>query len=357
MLLSPERPEARHCTAHGGGILNPMQTADRLLGGTMAAYQQDPDSPPQGEAAAVYRGFFRDGRHADISPDGREVTTVVTEDGTRKFLLGHADGLETESVIMPIEGRSGRVRHTLCVSSQVGCAMGCTFCQTAAMGRVRQLSTAEIVAQWHHATHSLDTTITNIVFMGMGEPMDNLDAVLGAIEVLVDHNAASIAPSRIGVSTVGHAQGIKRFTRFMQRDGMHQLRLAVSVNAADEHTRQSIMPIARAVPMSELMDAMRGWIDSGGRPILIEYVLIPGVNDQPDAAAELATWLGSLPCRVNIIPYNPKVDSPWPAPNETSVNRFIDAVAAAGLPVNRRRTIGRSVMAACGQLGTATHSR
>jgi 23S rRNA (adenine2503-C2)-methyltransferase len=235
--------------------------------------------------------------------------------------------------------------------------MGCAFCETAQMGLRENLSAAQIVAQWWSATHQLGARVRNVVFMGMGEPMDNLDAVLGAIEVLVDHNAASIAPSRIGVSTVGHAQGITRFTRFMQQDGMHQLRLAVSVNAANEQTRQSIMPIARAVPMSELMDAMRGWIDSGGRPILIEYVLIPDVNDRPDAAAELATWLGDLPCRVNIIPYNPKVDSPWPAPDETSVNRFIDAVATAGLPVNRRRTIGRSVMAACGQLGTATHSR
>jgi 23S rRNA (adenine2503-C2)-methyltransferase len=220
------------------------------------------------------------------------------------------------------------------------------------MGRVRHLTTAEIIAQWHWARHAMDTEITNIVFMGMGEPMDNLDAVLPAIEILVDHNAAAIPASRIGVSTVGHAAGIRRFTQFMRRDGMHQVRLAVSVNASNEAIRQSIMPIARAVPMTELRSAMHEWIDAGGRPVMIEYVLIPGVNDQDSAADELAAWLGSLPCRVNIIPYNPKVDSPWPAPAEDDVARFVESIARTGLAVNRRVTTGRSVMAACGQLGT-----
>ena len=328
-----------------------MPPPDLLLGSTLEGWARSDEAPRGAEAADIYRRYFRHGSHPAVADDERAISTTLEESGTTKFLLSHADGAETESVIMPIEGRSGHIRHTLCLSSQVGCAMGCTFCQTASMGRVRQLTTAEIVAQWHHATHELGAAITNVVFMGMGEPMDNLPAVLNAIRVLTDHNAAAIPPSKIGVSTVGHAGGIREFTRFMQQPGMHQVRLAVSVNAPDEATRGSIMPITRAVSMAALREAMQHWTESGGRPILVEYVLIPGVNDHPDAPTMLADWLGELPCRVNVISYNPKVDSPWPAPDEGDVEAFINAVSVLGLPVNRRRTMGRGVMAACGQLG------
>jgi len=330
-----------------------MHAADQLLAATFREWLGHPEAPKANSAADIYRHFHRSGAHASVARSQRVITGVQEEDGTRKFLLRHADGCETESVIMPIEGRTGRVRQTLCLSSQIGCAMGCTFCQTATMGRVRQLTTAEIVAQWHHATHELDAQITNIVFMGMGEPMDNLDAVLGAIEVLTDHNAAAIPASQIGVSTVGHATGITRFTEFMQRDGMHQVRLAVSVNAPDNLVRETLMPITRAVPMDALRVAMDGWIEAGGRPVLIEYVLIPGVNDDPTAAGELARWLDDLPCRLNVIPYNPKINSPWPAPCDESIDAFIEAALHAGLKVNRRHTRGRHVMAACGQLGAS----
>ncbi len=340
---------AWYCTANG--ILARMYPATLLLGHTLEGFQAACPDLAAHAAAEMYHAFHRDGAHPEVSASSDRVVAVEEEHGVQKFLLKHADGQDTESVIMPIEGRSGRIRHTLCVSSQVGCAMGCTFCQTATLGRIRQLTAAEIVAQWHCATHAFNTPISNIVFMGMGEPMDNLDAVLTSIEVLTDHHAASIAPSRIGVSTVGHAHGIRRFTQFMQRDGMHQIRLAVSVNASNEDVRRSIMPMARGVNMTALREAMQGWIDAGGRPILIEYVLIPTVNDHPEAADELAQWLGELPCRVNVIPYNPKQDSPWPAPSEDSVTQFVQTISKTGLAVNRRRTMGRTVMAACGQLG------
>lgn len=325
---------------------------DQLLGSTFDDWVSS-SALSRNDAAAIYRRFHRQGQHPAVGSDGRSISTVQTEDETRKFILEHADGLGTESVILPIEGRTGRIRRTLCVSSQIGCAMGCTFCQTATMGRVRQLTTAEIVAQWHHARHALNERITNVVFMGMGEPMDNLEAVLPAIEVLMDHNAAAIPASQIGISTVGHAEGIERLTEFMNRPGMRQLRLAVSVNAPNDDVRREIMPIAKAVSMPRLRNAMQNWLDAGGRPILIEYVLIPGETDDVDAPSQLANWLDGMPCRVNVIPYNPKSDSPWPAPTESAVEQFITAVASAGLPVNRRQTRGRSVMAACGQLGTS----
>lgn len=333
-----------------------MHEPDALLTVTLKRWISEA-TLSEDEATEAYRDFHRLGSHRTVAGSGRVVTCVTHEGTTRKFLLRHLDGRETESVIMPIEGRSGRVRQTLCLSSQVGCAMGCTFCQTATMGRVRNLTTAEIVAQWHHATHQLNAKITNLVFMGMGEPMDNLDAVLGAIEVLTDHNAAAIPASRIGVSTVGHADGIRRFTAFMQRDGMHQLRLAVSVNAPNDTIRNDIMPMNRAIPMDMLRSTLDEWIDAGGRPILLEYVLIPTVNDAPEHANELAQWVGTLPCRLNVIPYNPIVNSPWPAPEEDDVTNFIEAATAAGLTVNRRHTRGRTAMAACGQLSTKSRKQ
>ena len=308
------------------------------------------------QAMASYRQAYRTGvLDPAITRSGILPLTQSMVDGqATKFLLETEDGLELESVVLPIQSRSGRERCTLCVSSQIGCAMGCTFCQTATMGRVRNLTTAEIVAQWHHATHELEAQITNLVFMGMGEPLDNLDAVLCAIEVLTDHNAASIPPSRIGVSTVGHADGIRRFTKFMQREGMHQLRLAVSINAPNDTIRSEIMPINRAVPMDMLRATLIEWIQAGGRPVLLEYVLIPTVNDTAAHAEELATWVGDLPCRLNVIPYNPILNSPWPAPQEGDVTQFIEVANAAGLATNRRQTRGRNVMAACGQLSTTS---
>jgi 23S rRNA (adenine2503-C2)-methyltransferase len=259
--------------------------------------------------------------------------------------------LETESVILPQRSRAGHTRVALCVSSQVGCAMGCGFCETAQMGRMRQLSVAEIVAQWTAARWGFGVPIDNIVFMGMGEPMDNLDAVLGAIEVLADHNGPSVAAARITVSTVGLADGIRRFADFAARPGFKRINLAVSLNAPNDTIRNEIMPVNRAVPLDDLFAAMRYWVESVAARLLIEYVLIPGVNDGDAHADELVARLGDLPATVNVIPYNPRRDSPWPAPEEASVIRFTDRVAQSGRLVKRRRTMGRTLMGACGQLG------
>ncbi len=219
------------------------------------------------------------------------------------------------------------------------------------MGLVRNLTTAEIIDQWHHARFQFDTEISNIVFMGMGEPMENLDAVLPAIEVLIDRSGPGIAASRISVSTAGRVAGIDRYRTFMMKPDHHRIRLAVSINAPNEEIRRSLMPITKADPMSALHDAMKSWLDSGGLPILMEYVLIPGVNDAPDHPAMLAEWLSDLDCRVNVIPYNPRRDSPWKAPEESSVATFIDSLRRNGCHVHRRKTMGRDVMGACGQLG------
>lgn len=325
-----------------------LQTDD-LLSRTRSQSQLD-------ARAAGLRLDQADAAWLEVHRHGRLHTTrslrqVQQEGNTVKFTLDLHDGHETESVILPMEGRTGRRRTTLCLSSQVGCALGCVFCETGSMGLVRNLTVAEIVDQWHAAKFRLEADISNIVFMGMGEPMENLDAVLTAIEVLTDRAGPGIAPSRISVSTAGRVAGIRRYRDFMADGDHRRVRLAVSVNAPNEEIRRGLMPITKADSMGALHGAMQEWLSAGGRPILIEYVLIPGVNDASDHPAMLNQWLGDLDCRVNVIPYNPRRDSPWPAPEERDVNTFIEGLRAEGCHVHRRRTLGRDVMAACGQLG------
>ncbi|MCU0689623.1 MAG: 23S rRNA (adenine(2503)-C(2))-methyltransferase RlmN [Phycisphaerales bacterium] len=286
-----------------------------------------------------------------------------------------SDLLETETVLIPMLGKSRARSYTLCVSSQVGCAMGCTFCQTAQMGLIRSLTPAEIVQQWFAAQHLLQrpdasAQIRNIVFMGMGEPLDNLDNVMAAIDVLTDRRGPNIASSRITVSTVGRIDGLARFKDFCMQPGYRRLGLAVSVNAPNDEIRSRIMPINRAMPMAALRRAIDRWPRSGTGHIMVEYVLIPGVNDEPLHAQQLADWvsghtpdrhpdpaLAPMACCVNVIPYNPREGSPWPAPDEATIDRFIADLTSHGLYVKRRRTKGRDQMAACGQLGNLAYRR
>ena len=200
------------------------------------------------------------------------------EGDTLKIIQALDDTLETEAVILPSTSRSGKTRNTLCVSSQIGCAMGCTFCETAQMGLMKNLTAAQIIAQWFAVRFELDITIDNIVFMGMGEPMDNLDAVLQAIRVFTDANG--------------------------RESGFGRLNLAVSINAPNDAIRSELMPINRVESMTDLMQAMLEWTRNNARRVLIEYVLIPDVNDRDEHARELCDYLAPLDCTVNIIPYN-----------------------------------------------------
>lgn len=270
------------------------------------------------------------------------------------------DALETESVLIPMIGRKRQRTYTLCVSSQVGCAMGCTFCQTAQMGLIRSLTPAEIVAQWFAATHLLNHPIANIVFMGMGEPLDNFDNVIQAIAVLTDHRGPAIPMSRISISTVGRIDGLRRLIDQVNQPGWHRLGLAISLNAPSDAIRSQIMPINRAMPLKDLREVLTGWPIYGGFKFCFEYVLIPGVNDQPEHARQLADFVRGrgehagqprLAGLINLIPYNPRDNSPWPAPDEADVERFLTWLADAGVFAKRRRTKGRDTMAACGQLG------
>jgi 23S rRNA (adenine2503-C2)-methyltransferase len=329
---------------------------------------------PLDHAVAAYRAFFRgESEHwRGVVPEPTHVHESESPEGVvRKFLLpvpgrakapkggegsrlrvleDEASALETESVIIPMRTRGG-LSHTLCVSSQIGCAMGCGFCETAQMGLIRSLTVEEIVAQWWVARHHLDAPVRNIVFMGMGEPLDNPEGVLGAIEVLTDQHGPSLAMRRITVSTVGRLDGLAMLAERVRTPGWKQLNLAVSVNAPNDTIRDTIMPINRGMPLSELVRMMEEWPLSTGKAICAEYVLIPGVNDADEHADELADRLKNVRCCVNVIPYNPRRDSPWPAPEEADVERFLKRLESRGQFCKRRRTKGRDTMAACGQLG------
>lgn len=336
-----------------------------------------------GKAKAAYKSILCDGRSESL-PAKIVTPKIVTrqvdtgnEGTTIKFVqrLPNPDhrladrGIDfddIESVIIPMVGRSGAKTHTLCVSSQVGCALGCDFCETAQMGLIRSLSASEIVAQWWAARFIEGITIDNIVFMGMGEPMDNLDEVLKAIECLTDHNGANIPMASITISTVGRVDGLRRIKEQVQVRGWKRLGLALSLNASNDEVRSKLMPINKKWNMQALQDILLELREvRGGRKIMIEYVLIPGVNDELEHANELAAWMQPFskdPTRekgkghgglLNIIPYNPRRDSPWPAPTDAEVDRFVSRLMKLGLFVNCRRTKGRDSMAACGQLGTA----
>ena len=307
--------------------------------------------------AAVFRRDEADPEYAHAELP--EIGTTVVDGETVKFTLKVGGGLEIESVIIPMPHTGGGFSRTLCVSSQVGCAMGCGFCETAQMGLLRNLSAAEIVAQWFAARHRIENTfdggrgflIKNIVFMGMGEPTENLDAVLQAVRILTDHYGPSIASSNITISTVGRVAGIEKITEFAGQIGFHRLHLALSLNAPNDQIRSQIMPINKSEPIADILAAVRSYPEAAG-PTCIEYVLIPGVNDSMEHCDQVCALLKDVRCSLNIIPYNPRRNSPWPAPSEESVLAFIARAIANKQFCKRRGTKGRSAMAACGQLGS-----
>lgn len=271
--------------------------------------------------------------------------------GAYKFLLRMADGLESESVVIPM-----KAYKTLCVSSQVGCKMGCRFCETAQMGFVRNLATAEIVAQVFVARRVLGEPVENIVFMGMGEPTDNLDAVTDAIRILADPRGWGIPLRAITLSTVGNVPGIRRLAELarlpLSEGGLRGFRLAVSLNAPDDATRDALMPVNGSWDMAKLREALREWpLARRDDFILAEYVLIGGVNDGPEHARLVAEYLRGLKACVNLIPYNPRLDSPYVRPEPGRVRAFFEALHAHGQYCRIRGTKGDDAMAACGQLG------
>lgn len=277
-----------------------------------------------------------------------DYTIVLQEEGTVKFLLKLEGGLECESVHIPMKAKS-----TLCISSQVGCKMGCTFCETGRMGLIRHLKVEEIVAQVFIARHKLQMQVDNIVFMGMGEPLDNFEAVVRALDILTDNAGLAFGPSHISVSTSGLVDKIDAFSERVDP----AINLAVSVNAPNDAIRKKIMPVNRKWDMAALKGAMERFGSHPRRKIFIEYVLLKDVNDSLECADQLAEYLRGLPVKVNLIPYNPQSRDRFAPPEEGVVRAFWERMKGHGYLTLLRQTKGRKIMAACGQLGNLALSR
>ena len=277
-------------------------------------------------------------RFAIVDPE--VLDTVESADGSRKYLFGLHDGVSVEGVSM----REG-AKATFCLSSQAGCAVGCTFCVTGALGAGRNLSPEGIVGQYRVMLRDLDPVVerVNVVFMGMGEPLLNTRHLGAALEVLAER----VSPKRITVSTAGIVPGIRWLAGLQRRP-----KLAVSLNAPDQHRRVRIMPIARRYPLDELMVTLREFPLERGRRITFEYVLISGFNDARGDARITASLLRGIPAKVNVIPLN-EDRAHFPdlhRPDATVVDDFAAALRDAGMTVTVRWSKGEDVAAACGQL-------
>ncbi len=277
-------------------------------------------------------------------PALRLLQDELSSDGARKLLFGLGDGHTVESVLIPDEDR-----QTLCISSQVGCRQGCRFCLTGANGFVRDLAAWEISDQVLEASRIAQEagarSITNIVLMGMGEPLANLDAVLPALGTITTGDGLGHSPRRVTVSTCGLVPGIDA----LGRSGL-PVNLAVSLNASTDEVRDRIMPVNRRWPLTELLAACRRFPLPPRRRITFEYVLLRGVNDSREDAQRVARLLAPLRCKVNLIPFNPFPGSVFERPGEEAVRAFQQALLDRRITAPVRESRGRDISAACGQL-------
>jgi 23S rRNA (adenine2503-C2)-methyltransferase len=278
------------------------------------------------------------------------VSAQPSADGATKFVLRLQDGQLTECVHMPRDVREPRV--TLCISSQVGCGMGCTFCATARMGFVRQLSAAEMVAQvllMHRELGPKTLGRTSIVFMGMGEPLNNLAAVLHTVRILSHARGLGIAPSRMTLSTSGLVPQIRALGNAPIRP-----QLAVSLNASTDASRSKIMPVGLKYGLAELRAALLAFPFRPHEKLTLEYVLLAGENDTEDDAVRVADFARGLRHNVNVIPWNGFAEAAFARPSEIATKRFVDVLRRCGAFVTVRASRGQDVAAACGQLTQIT---
>ncbi len=262
-------------------------------------------------------------------------------DGSTKYLFRLRDGRGVEGVLMPIKKRT-----TLCISTQVGCAMGCLFCRTAEMKLVRNLTQGEILGQILGVQAELppEDRITNIVLMGMGEPFHNYDAVINAIRLMTDDFALGISQRKITVSTVGLAPEIEQFGR------ESKVKLALSLNATTDEGRSRLMPVAKKYSLERLTQACRNYAAASKHKVTFEYVMMAGINDSLEDARRIARIGSKVPCKINLIPFNEYPGSPFRRPSEATIRRFFTFLADRHFQVNIRISKGLDVLAACGQL-------
>lgn len=264
----------------------------------------------------------------------------VSSDGTIKYLLEYPDGECVETVLMRFDNRANL---TACVSSQVGCAVNCSFCATGKRGFIRNLSYKEIIEQVLTIQRDTGLKVTNVVFMGQGEPLLNLDNVLKAMEML--NESFQIGARRLTVSTSGIIPQIKKLAELDM-----QSTLALSLHAPNHEIRKQLMQIENKYPMDELREALKYYVDKTGRRITIEYLLIKGLNDTISSAKQLATYLKDIKCNINLIPYNPTAKNDYKRPDNNSIMKFKVLMEHSGKKVTVRLERGADIDAACGQL-------
>ena len=272
---------------------------------------------------------------------------LLSKDGTRKWLLRLPDGNQIEAVFIPEDDRG-----TLCVSSQVGCALDCSFCSTGRQGFNRNLTTAEIISQVWLAAHLLEEEkkpgrkITNVVMMGMGEPLLNFDNVVRAVRIMMDDFAYGLSKRRVTVSTAGVVPAMDRLGDVLD------MRLAVSLHATNDELRNDLVPVNKKYPLKELIAACHRFIDkqNARSRITFEYVLLDGVNDKPEHARELIKLLKGIPTLMNLIPFNPFEGSGYTTSSKKAIARFSEVLHNAGMTTVVRKTRGDDIDAACGQL-------
>ena len=274
------------------------------------------------------------------------VSDKLSDDGTRKFLIDVGSGNAVEAVFIPEDDRG-----TLCVSTQAGCALDCAFCSTGKQGFNRNLTVAEIIGQlWQAnralgAVHGNERVISNVVLMGMGEPLANFDNSVAALRLMLDENAYGLSRRRVTVSTSGLVPAMDRLREECP------VALAVSLHAPNDRLRDELVPINRKYPLRELMAACRRYLDKAPRDfITFEYVMLAGINDSDAHARELLALVKSVPCKFNLIPFNPSPASGFQRSGADRIRRFASILQRAGLTVTTRKTRGDGIDAACGQL-------
>lgn len=360
-LSNPELPlDADNPTVHSIGIaMSPRLHILNLTFQDLRAWLAEKGEKPF-RASQIWRWIYH-GRATSfdsMSDLSQSLRTVLKEnfvlfacsiarhqsspDGTEKLLVGLADGGEVECVLL----RDGD-RRSICVSSQVGCAMGCVFCASGLDGVERNLTKGEIIEQMLRLQHRLpaDERLSHIVMMGMGEPLANLDRVLGALDVARSPDGLGISPRRITISTVGLPVAIDRLARHAV-----PYNLAVSLHAPNDDLRNKLVPVNKKIGVEAVMQAADRYFDASGRRLTFEYVLLGNENDSVTCAEQLARLLRGRSAMLNIIPYNPVDGLPYKTPTSASITRFRDVLVRNGINVNFRVRKGSEINAACGQL-------
>lgn len=330
--LLPEELEA-FCKQNAQPAFRAKQIFDWLYGKLVSSFDEMKNLPAELRALLAEHFVFQ---------CLEKLETTGEKGETQKLLFKLSDKEMIETVIIPAPRRG---TNTVCVSSQVGCVYGCAFCASGQKGVIRNLTVGEIIGEVMEVARLLGERPNNVVFMGIGEPFDNYEAVMKAVRILNHPDGLNIGARKITVSTCGVVPGIERFA-----DEGLQVELSVSLHAPDEQTRSSLMPVNETWPMAELMDACAAYTEKTNRIITFEYTLIKDVNDSVEQARELVQLLRRLPCRVNLIPLSPVEEFEGERPERETMQIFFQTLEKAHINTTLRDSKGSNLKAACGQL-------